>query len=264
MNSRVRYDAFKNLFFYKKSFASQVKKQIFTAAMDYTPSIALKEFLFNFLTDEKIVRFNEVVNNRTRHFTMVLEDIYQGQNTNAVIRSCEVFGVQDVHIIENKYRFEVVEDISMGSAQWVNLMRYNQHPHNTKICIEHLKSQGYKVIGTTPHQNNIHLHEVDISQKTAFVLGTERMGLSEEAMQLCDGFMKIPMAGFTESLNLSNCSAIILQNLTDRLRRSDIPWQLTEMEKTQILIDWCFNVTGRKKLLLEYFQTKLTSKSTGA
>ncbi len=219
--------------------------------MEYTPSIELKKFMFNFLTEEKIARFNEVVNHRTRHFTMVLEDIYQGQNSNAVIRSSEVFGVQDVHIIENKYQFEIVDDISMGSAQWIDIHRYNLQPNNT--CIENLKSNGYKIIGTSPHHNNIHLHEVDITQKTAFVLGTERNGLSEEAMQLCDVFMKIPMSGFTESLNLSNCSAIILQNVTDRLRRSDIQWQLSEAEKTEILIEWCFNVTGRKQLLLEYF-----------
>jgi len=231
--------------------------------MEFIPSIELKEFMFNFLTDEKIKRFNEVVNNRTRHFTMVLEDVYQGQNTNAVIRSCEVFGVQDVHIIENKYRFEIVDDISMGSTQWVNLHRYNKTPDNTTDCIHELKKQGYKIIGTTPHQNDISLHEVDITQKAAFVMGTERNGLSDTALQLCDEYMKIPMAGFTESLNLSNCTAIILQHITDRLRRSNVNWQLSEEEKTKILIDWCFNVTGRQKLLLEYFLAQQAAKSTG-
>jgi tRNA (guanosine-2'-O-)-methyltransferase len=232
--------------------------------MEYTPSIELKNFMFNFLSDEKIVRFNEVVNNRTRHFTMVLEDIYQGQNTNAVIRSCEVFGIQDIHIIENRYKFEVVEDISMGSSKWVDLYQYNQKENNTIDCITQLRSKGYRIIGTTPHKNDIGLHEVDITQKTAFILGSERDGMSEEAMKHCDGFMKIPMAGFTESLNLSNCSAIILQNLTDRVRRSNVHWQLSEEEKTAILINWCFEVTGRKNLLLEYFNTNNTSKSTGA
>jgi tRNA (guanosine-2'-O-)-methyltransferase len=225
--------------------------------MEYTPTEDLKNFMFQFLTDEKIQRFTDVINNRTRHFTIVMEDIFQAQNTNAVIRSCEVFGIQDVHIIENKYAFEVVEDISKGSSKWVNLCKYrNKEKNNTTACIQQLKSTGYTVIGTTPHKNDMGLHELDVTQKTAFVLGSEKDGMSEEAMDLCDGFMKIPMTGFTESLNLSNCSAIILQNITERMRRLNVSWQLTEEEKTAILIEWCFEVTGRKKLLLEYFMNK--------
>jgi tRNA (guanosine-2'-O-)-methyltransferase len=225
--------------------------------MEYTPTEELKNFMFQFLTDEKIQRFTDVINNRTRHFTIVMEDIYQAQNTNAVIRSCEVFGIQNVHIIENKYEFEVVEDISRGSTKWVDLYKYrNLEKNNTTACIQQLRSNGYAIIGTTPHKNDMGLQEVDITQKTAFILGSEKDGMSPEAMGLCDGFMKIPMTGFTESLNLSNCSAIILQNITDRMRRLNIPWQLSEEEKTSILIEWCFEVTGRKKLLLEYFMNK--------
>ncbi len=221
--------------------------------MEYQPSIALKEFMFQFISDDKVRRFNEIVNNRTRYFTIVLEDVFQAQNTNAVIRSCECFGIQDLHLIENKYDFEVVPDISKGSSQWINIQQYNQALNNTKPCLQHLKNQGYTIIGTSPHQNEINLEDISIDNKTAFVLGSEKDGLSQEAKEICDGFMKIPMVGFTESLNLSNCSAIIAQSLTNRIRRSEIPWQLTEEEKTAILIEWCFEVTGRKELLLEYF-----------
>lgn len=226
--------------------------------MNYQPSKELLEFMFRFLTDEKIQRFTEVINKRTRHITMVMEDIYQGQNTNAVIRSCECFGIQDVHIIQNKYDFHIVEDISKGSFKWINIHKYKEAENNTKVCFEQLKKNGYTIIGTSPHENDTDLHEIPLDKKTAFVLGSEKDGLSKEAMKLCDGFMKIPMAGFTESLNLSNCSAIITQNLTSRLWKSNINWQLTEEEKTAILIEWCFEVTGRKKLLLEYFIAQQT------
>jgi tRNA (guanosine-2'-O-)-methyltransferase len=225
--------------------------------IEYQPSIELKEFLFRFITDEKIQRFNEVISKRTRHITIVMEDIYQGQNTNAVIRSCECFGVQDVHIIENKYDFEIVEDISKGSFKWVDIHQYKGAENNTVICFEKLKQNGYTIIGTSPHENDMDLQEISLDTKTAFVLGSEREGLSQATMDLCDGFMKIPMAGFTESLNLSNCSAIIIQNLTSRLWKSNLNWQLTEEEKTAILIEWCFEVVGRKELLLEYFKNKV-------
>lgn len=228
----------------------------YQSRMIYQPSKELKEFMFQFLTDDKIRRFNEVIDKRTRHITIVMEDIFQGQNTNAVIRSCECFGVQDVHIIENKYEFEVVEDISKGSFKWIDIYKYNSKKNNTQVCIDQLKQNGYTIIGTSPHENDTDLQEISLNKKTAFVLGSEKEGLSKEAIGLCDGFIKIPMAGFTESLNLSNCSAIIAQTITSRLWKSDIKWQLTEEEKTAILIEWCFEVTGRKELLLEYFHNR--------
>ncbi len=225
--------------------------------MKYTPSKELKDFMFQFLTDEKIRRFNDVINKRTRHITVVLEDVYQAQNTNAVLRSCECFGVQDIHLIQNKYEFEIVQDISLGSAKWLNIEQYNEEGNNTLACFNRLKEQGYQIICASPHDNDVDLQEINIDTKTAFVIGSELEGLSDDAKNNCDGFMKVPMAGFTESLNLSNCSAVIVQNLTSRLWKSNIQWQLSEDEKTAILIEWCFEVTGRKELLLEYFYNKM-------
>jgi len=227
--------------------------------MEYTPSKELKEFMFQFLTDEKIRRFNDIVDQRTRHITVVLEDVYQAQNTNAVLRSCECFGVQDVHLIQNKYEFEIVQDVSLGSAKWLNIKQYKEEGDNTLACFELLKKQGYKIICASPHENEVDLNEINIDQKTAFVIGSELEGISSIAKDNCDGFMKIPMVGFTESLNLSNCSAVIFQHLTNRLRKTNINWQLTEDEKTAILIEWCFEVTGRRDLLLDYFLSKVDS-----
>lgn len=212
----------------------------------------------NFLSDEKVNRFHEVVRYRTKHITVVLEDIFQGHNTNAVLRSCDCFGIQDVHIIENRYEFSVVDDISMGSAKWLNLYRYYENEHNTHACLTQLKDQGYLIVGTTPHENNITLDELDLTKKTAFVFGTEKEGLSNEALKECDSFLKIPMVGFTESLNLSVCAAIILQHITQRLHVSRVNWQLSPEEQTAIFIDWCFRVTGRKDMLLDYFHKNKT------
>lgn len=224
--------------------------------MEYKPTEELKEFMLQFLTDEKINRFNEVLEKRTRHITIVLEDIYQAQNTNAVIRSCECFGVHDLHLIQNKYEFEIVQDISLGSAKWINIKQHNQPGNNTISCIKELKEKGYQIICASPHENEVDLQELNIDKKTAFVIGSELDGLSPDAVMHCDGFMKIPMAGFTESLNLSNCTAVILQNLTARLWKSNLDWQLTEEEKRAIFIQWCFEVTGRKEMLLDYFYKK--------
>ena len=82
------------------------------------------------------------------------------------------------------------------------------------------------------------MEDFDISKPSALFFGTERDGLSEEILQRADGFLKIPMVGFTESLNISVSAAIILQNLTNRLRQTNIHWQLTEAEILEKRMDW--------------------------
>jgi tRNA (guanosine-2'-O-)-methyltransferase len=82
-----------------------------------------------------------------------------------------------------------------------------------------LKNKGYQIIATTPHDDDCVMEDFDISKPSALFFGTERDGLSEEILQRADGF-QIPMVGFTESLNISVSAAIIIQNLTNRLRHS--------------------------------------------
>lgn len=72
-----------------------------------------------------------------------------------------------------------------------------------------------------------------------FLFGTETDGLSEEVLDAADRFLKIPMVGFTESLNISVSAAIILQHVTTRLKQTNIVWQLTEEEQFEKRLDWC-------------------------
>ncbi len=199
----------------------------------------LLRYLQSYLTDNRKTTFERVLNHRTRHFTVVLEDIYQKHNTSAVVRSCDVFGIQDLHIIENKYKSYVSNQVAKGAHKWVDFHYYNQLEYNNEQCIEQLKSQGYQIIATTPHNDSCLLQNFDISQKSAFVMGVEKEGVSENIMKAADGFLKIPMVGFTESLNISVATAIILQQLCTRLRNSSIDWQLSEEEKNELRLDWC-------------------------
>ena len=105
-------------------------------------------------------------------------------------------------------------------------------------CIDDLKAKGYQIIATTPHENDCELEDFDISKPSAFFFGTEKYGLSEEVLNQADGYLKIPMVGFTESLNISVSAAIILQHVSTRLRRSAIPWKLSEAEMLEKRIDW--------------------------
>lgn len=191
-------------------------------------------YLEGFLTDDRKAKFVDVLTRRTNHFTVAIQDVYQLHNTSAVMRSCEVFGVQQLHVVEEKFGKRIDKEIAMGAQKWVDVNRYD----SIESCIASLKKSGYRIIATTPHQDDCDLDDFDITQPSALFFGTERHGLSEEVLAQADGFIKIPMAGFTESLNISVSAAIILQNLTSRLRKSDISWQLTEAEIVQKRLDW--------------------------
>jgi tRNA (guanosine-2'-O-)-methyltransferase len=163
-----------------------------------------------------------------------MEDVFQLHNTSAVMRSCEVFGIQELNVIEQKFGKSIDKEIAMGAEKWVDINRFS----SIQDCITNLKGKGYQIIATTPHNDSCLLHEFDITKPSALFFGTERDGLSDEVMQQADGFLKIPMVGYTESLNISVSAAIIIQDVTNRLRQSDINWQLSEEEVLEKRLDW--------------------------
>ena len=194
----------------------------------------LLNYLEGFLTENRKEGFLRVLKNRTKHFTIAMEDVYQLHNTSAVMRSCEVFGVQELNVIEQKFGKRIDSEIAMGAQKWVDVNRFN----TVQSCIDAKRAQGYQIIATTPHNDSCMLHEFDISKPSAIFFGTEKNGLSEEVIEQADGFIKIPMVGYTESLNISVSAAIIIQDITTRLRQSNINWQLTEEEVLEKRLDW--------------------------
>lgn len=194
----------------------------------------LLAYLEGYLTEERKQRFLEVLRHRTKHITIAIEDVYQMHNTSAIIRSCDVFGVQEVHVVEDRFAKRLDKNIAMGAEKWVDVHRY----HNTKDCIANLKQEGYQIIATTPHNDSTLLPDFYPEQKSAIFFGTEKEGLSDTVMQQADGFLKIPMVGFSESLNVSVAAAIIIQDLAHKVRASEVEWQLTEAEILEKRMDW--------------------------
>ena len=196
--------------------------------------LQLLEHLESYLTDNRRGRFQKVLAQRTKHFTVATEDVYQLHNTSAVIRSCDVFGIQEVNIVEEVNSKRIDREIAMGAQKWVDLNRY----HTTKSCIEDLRTQGYQIVATSPHAEDCDLIDFDITKKSCFFFGRETEGLSQQVIDGADCFLKIPMVGFTESLNISVSAAIILQHVTSKLRKSNINWRLTEAELIEKRFDW--------------------------
>lgn len=198
----------------------------------------LLAYLEGFLTTERKDTFKRILNERTRHFSVVLEDIYQPHNSSAVVRTCDVFGIQDLYTIENKYTNKVSKYVTKGAQKWITQKRYKSDGDNTLSCIKELKDKGYQIIATSPHSDAYILNDFKIDKKTAFVFGAEATGISDTVRQHADGFLKIPMTGFTESLNISVAAAIIVHEVTTKLKKSNIAWHLTTLEKEALYLNW--------------------------
>jgi tRNA (guanosine-2'-O-)-methyltransferase len=193
------------------------------------------EHMEGYLTESRKSRFDSVLSQRTKHFTVATEDVYQLHNTSAVMRSCDVFGIQEINIVEEQNSKNIDREIAMGAQKWVDLNRYQ----TVKDCISDLKQKGYQIVATTPHTNDCELHDFDVTKKSCFFFGRETEGLSQEVLDQADCYLKIPMVGFTESLNISVSAAIILQHVTTKLKQTAINWQLTEKEVLEKRLDWC-------------------------
>jgi len=194
--------------------------------------------LHKFLKPQRIERFEEVLANRTKHFTVAVENIFQSHNASAVMRTCDCFGVQDLHVIANQNQYELSKDVAMGAEKWVDMHSYYEKENNTQDCIDALKSQGFQIVATTPHTNDVLLPEFDVTKKSAFFFGTEISGLSDIVLDQADAFVRIPMYGFTESYNISVSAALVLHDVVNRLKKSKVDWALSEQDLMDKRIDW--------------------------
>ena len=223
---------------------------------DYNTRKQLIEYMEGFISDNKSSLFDEIIQYRTKHITVVLEDIYQSQNASAVLRSCDCFGIQDVHIIENKNKYEINPDVALGSSKWLTLKKYKQEENNTLNCYDELREKGYRIVATTPHKDDTLLDELNLDDKFALVYGTELEGLSKQAIDNADEYVKIPMFGFTESFNISVSAAISLHHLTTKLRASNIDWKLSSEEMLDTRLNWIRSVLKRPEIYENEFLKK--------
>lgn len=221
---------------------------------------ALYAFLQAYLTPHKRALFEEVLRHRTRHITVAVEDLHKEQNASAVVRTCDCFGVQDIHIIEEENPYQVSHTIALGADQWLDIHLYDQSANNTQTCIDHLKQQGYRIVATTPHERDHLLADFDLRQPAAIFFGGELKGLSQQVLAQADTFLKIPLYGFTESFNISASAAIILHDLTARLRKQDIAWQLSPDDQLDIKIRWAKQTIKNGETVANHFLKKYFNK----
>ncbi|MEY3844814.1 MAG: hypothetical protein RL293_1236 [Bacteroidota bacterium] len=215
----------------------------------------LKEF-YDIITPNKINLFDRIAADRTRHLTIALENIYQEHNASAVLRTCDCFGIQDLHVIEKDNQYQIQRDIALGSGRWVDIHNFSDEVGPTERCIKTLKNQGYLIVATTPHTDAYTVHDLPIDKPLAFFFGTERQGLSEEMMQEADLHVRIPMYGFTESFNISVSVAVLLQTIRQRLEISQHAWKLPESKQIALKIQWCEKILNGGEALSKEFRAR--------
>lgn len=211
--------------------------------------------LAQFVSDHKKDFVEKVLNERTRYVTVVLENIYQSQNASAAIRTCECMGLQDIHIVENTAAYHLNVRVLKGADKWLSLERYRTKGiNNTETCFSNLRSKGYKILVADPAEDGVSIDSVDIfERKVALVFGNELNGASDYALEQSDQKIKIPMYGFTESLNISVSVAICLNTILGKLRQSSAPIWLSEEEKNMIRLSWYRKIVKRSELLEREF-----------
>ena len=222
---------------------------------------SVASFLSEFVTEQRRDKINEILAQRTRYLTVLLEDIYQSQNASAVLRTCECLGIQDVHIIENYNSYRINPFVVKGSDKWLNIRKFNKSDNNSIDAVSDLKSKGYRIVATSLREGSIGLSDLDLNKgKCAVVFGNEHMGVSESVMQKADELLKIPMCGFTQSLNISVSAGIVLYFLVQKLKQSDINWQLTASEKEILYAEWLKCSVKNPQMLINRLSEEMKNK----
>jgi tRNA (guanosine-2'-O-)-methyltransferase len=214
---------------------------------------SLKPFLETYISESKRDQMQSVLEHRTRHVSVVLENVFQPHNAAAAIRSCECFGFQDLHVIELENDYVMNPDVTMGGCKWVSLHSYKNEPGGTGAVLCELKEKGYNIAATSLRPGCVELEALDLTEPIALCFGTEENGLSEEANELADVFVKIPSFGFTQSFNVSVSVALSLSSIRKRLEASDVDWRLSESEAEDLYLTWMMKTANRGLLLAKHF-----------
>ncbi|MEL6561143.1 MAG: RNA methyltransferase [Bacteroidota bacterium] len=212
------------------------------------------KFLKGYVTTHKQQLIEKVLNQRTRFITLVMEDIFKPHNASAVIRTAECLGVQDIHIIEKSNQYKPNPWVLRGALKWMSVHHYAHEKQNSsEICFNSLKEQGYEIVAADVTENSIPLPELEVTGKTALVMGTEHTGISDYVRENADKLVTIPMSGFTESFNVSVSAAICLNHLLAEIRKKELAWQLSEEEKEELRYEWYKNIPTHAVSLVNHY-----------
>ena len=193
------------------------------------------DYMNEFITEERKEVLQRTVSQRTHYMRIMTENMFHPQNASAIMRHCEAFGIQQIHTVEDRCKFDPSVNIVRGTHKWVDV----EHHENTAEALAALKAEGYRIVATTPHRCSATPERFDVTKgKFALVFGTEHAGISDEVIAAADDFLMIPMCGMVESLNVSASAAILIYMLSERIRQTVDGWQLSDSEQLKLRTRW--------------------------
>lgn len=193
------------------------------------------DYMTQFITEERKEVLNRTVESRTHYMRILTENMFHPQNASAIMRHCEAFGIQQIHTVEDRCKFDPSVNIVRGTEKWVDV----EHHDTTAEALAALKAEGYRIVATTPHRCSATPESFDVTKgKFVLVFGTEHAGISDEVIAAADDFLMIPMCGMVESLNVSASAAILIYMLSERIRQQVEGWQLSDYDKLKLLTRW--------------------------
>jgi tRNA (guanosine-2'-O-)-methyltransferase len=217
------------------------------------------EAFYNIISESKQEMFDRIAADRTKHVTVVLETIMKEHNWSAVMRTCDCFGIQNLHAIEKNAEFAIQREISKGAGTWVDLETHTTGENPSIECLTTLKNKGYRIISTSPHAK-MEISQLPVDKPIALVFGTERSGITPEVEEFSDELVKIPMYGFTESFNISVSAAICLNMLRNKLKNSSLHWKLSHEEQVKLKIDWCSKIVNNGEQVEQEIRRRILEK----
>ena len=212
------------------------------------------EFLRRFMGEERMATLQRALDGRTDYAAVCLENTFHPQNASAIMRTCEAFGIQNIHTIQEHCRFNPNVNIVRGTDKWIDMHSYG----TTTEALTALKTAGYRIVATSPHAEDRTPDTFDVtSGPFVLVFGTEQEGISDEVRAAADEFIKIPMQGMVESLNVSVSAAVLLYTLSCRIRKEVADWQLSPHRSAVTQWKWYMeSVRDSIAILEKYFEQR--------
>jgi len=188
-----------------------------------------------FLLPQRLERLKEVLENRILSVTLVLENLHKDYNISAILRTCESFGIQNVHVVPQPGEGKVFKTVTQGCHKWLTIHRHD----NVSACLKELKEKGFRILAGAFSKSAVTLEKTDFSGRVALVFSNELEGANPEVLEQVDGFFVISMSGFSQSLNVSVAAGIVIHHvLRYKIETGEELERIPPGEAGRILEEW--------------------------
>ncbi|MFN8674318.1 MAG: TrmH family RNA methyltransferase [Candidatus Sericytochromatia bacterium] len=220
----------------------------------------------NHLTEARKNKIFDVSSNKTEHITVVLDRLKDPKDISAIIRTCECFSINSIHIIENKEKYLVNKKVSRGSFKWIKIIKYNEIRKSEQVdCITYLKEKGYKIVHFLEKNLSVtnfnipitSMDDLDLKQKIALVFSDNNNEI--ENFIPSDELVFIKKINDNFDFNISLNVSIILHNLVYLLNKQKIAFKLTPEELLDLRLDWLKTELVAYNIYQERFFASYTS-----